>query len=159
VTAHSSDERAKPAGETAMKYGKAFGAGIIGAVAMSIIMAMARAMGIPVSLEKLLGTLLGGPSSLTTWGMGFLMHLVAGGLFGLLYAVGFEYTAQHANWLVGPLLGVVHGVLVGIFMAQVDVRVVIGLHIFYGAIVGALYGPAVHQALGTRGDTPHGHRP
>jgi hypothetical protein len=142
-----------------MKYGKAFGGGVMGAMAMSIIMAMARAIGIPVSLEKLLGTLLGGPSSLTTWGMGFLMHLAAGGLFGLLYAVGFEYTAQCANWLVGPVFGVVHGVLSGIVIAHVDVRVVIWLHIFYGAIVGALYGPAVHQALGMRGDTPHGNRP
>jgi hypothetical protein len=142
-----------------MKYGKAFGAGVIGAVAMSIIMAIARVMGIPVSLERLLGRLLGGPSSLTTWGMGFLMHLVAGGIFGLLYAVGFEYAAQHANWLVGPVLGVVHGVFVGILMAQVDVRVVIGVHIFYGAIVGALYGPAAHQALGPRSDTPRGPGP
>jgi hypothetical protein len=142
-----------------MKYGKAFGGGIMGAMAMSIIMAMARAMGIPVNLEKLLGTLLGGPSSLTMWGMGFFIHLAAGGLFGLVYAVGFDYTAQRANWLVGPVFGVVHGVLSGIFIAQVDVRVVIWLHIFYGAIVGALYGPAVHQALSTRGDTCHGHTP
>jgi hypothetical protein len=142
-----------------MKYGQAFGAGIMGVVAMSIIMAMARVMGIPVSLERLLGVVLGGPLSLTAWERGFLMHLLVGGLFGLLYAVGIEYTAQRANWLVGPVFGVVHGVLSGIVIALVDVRVIIGLHVLYGTIVGALYGPAVHQPLGTGGNTPHGRIP
>jgi hypothetical protein len=35
-----------------MKYGKAFGAGLVGAVIMTVLMAMARAMGMPANLER-----------------------------------------------------------------------------------------------------------
>jgi hypothetical protein len=44
-----------------MKYGKAFGAGVLGAVVMTVMMAVARAMGMPANLEMMLGTMMGGP--------------------------------------------------------------------------------------------------
>ncbi len=69
-----------------MKYGRAFGAGVIGGVVMSLIMAMARAMGfmgLQASREMMLGMRLGGPPNLTTWALGFSTHLMAGGIFGM----------------------------------------------------------------------------
>ena len=48
---------------------------------MTVIMAMARAMGMPVNLEMMLGTMMGGAPSAASWILGFIIHLVAGGIF------------------------------------------------------------------------------
>jgi hypothetical protein len=155
-----------------MKYGKAFGAGVLGAVVMTVIMAMARAMGMPVNLEMILGTMMGGPPSAAKWVMGFIMHLMAGGIFGLIYAVGFEYLTHRADWLVGMGFGFIHSLFAGLFMAimpamhplipeqmpapgafmsnlgMMGVIAEIMLHLIYGAIVGAMYGPVLHRPVG-----------
>src|ERR687898_685506 len=70
-----------PEGDTAMNYRKALVAGVIGAAVMSIIMAMARALGMPVNLELMLGTMMGGLPSAAKWIMGLIIHLIAGGIF------------------------------------------------------------------------------
>jgi hypothetical protein len=155
-----------------MKYGKAFGAGVLGAVVMTVIMAMARAMGMPVNLEMMLGTMMGGPPSAAKWVMGFIMHLMAGGIFALIYAVGFEYLTHRADWLVGVGFGAIHSLFAGLFMAMMPamhplipeqmpapgafmanlgmmgVIAEIMLHLIYGAIVGAMYGPVIHRPVG-----------
>ena len=140
-----------------MKYGKAFGAGVLGAVVMTVIMAMARAMGMPVNLEMMLGTMMGGPPSAAKWVMGFIMHLMAGGIFALIYAVGFEYLTHRADWLVGVRFGAMHPLIPeqmpapGAFMANLGMMGVIAeimLHLIYGAIVGAMYGPVIHRPVG-----------
>jgi hypothetical protein len=154
-----------------MKYGKAFGADVLGAVVMTALMAMARAMGMPVNLEMVLGTMIGGAPSLASWIMGFIIHLMAGGIFALIYAVGFEYWTHRADWLVGLGFGVIHtlfsGVLLamipamhplvpeqmpapGPFMSNLGMMGVLAffiLHLIYGAIVGAMYGPVIHQPV------------
>ncbi|HEX9870940.1 MAG TPA: DUF6789 family protein [Candidatus Tectomicrobia bacterium] len=159
-----------------MNYRKALIAGVIGAAVMSIIMAMARAMGMPVNLEMMLGTMMGGPPSAMTWLMGLIIHLIAGGVFALIYAAGFEYLTRRADWRVGLGFGVIHtlfsGLLLammpgmhplvpemmpapGAFMANLGMMGVAAffmLHLIYGAIVGAMYGPVVHQSLGTTVD-------
>lgn len=160
-----------------MKYGKAFGAGVLGAVVMTVIMAMARAMGMQVNLEMMLGTMMGSPPSPATWIMGLIIHLVAGGIFALIYAAGFEYLTHRADWLVGLGFGFIHSLFAGLFMAMMPamhplipeampapgafmsnlgmmgVVAEIMLHLIYGAIVGAMYGPVIHPSPGRRRDT------
>ena len=156
-----------------MKYGKAFAAGIVGAIAMTIIMVMARAMGMPANLEMMLGTMMGNPPSAMAWVIGLIIHLIAGGVLALIYAAGFEYWIQRADWLVGLGFGVIHtlfsGLVVlgmlpaihplvpemmaapGVFMANLGVEGVVAfvaLHLIYGAMVGAMYGPVLHPPLG-----------
>jgi hypothetical protein len=140
-------------GETAIKYGKAFGAGVLGAVVMTALMAMARAMGMPVNLEMVLGTMIGGAPS----------------LFALIYAVGFEYWTHRADWLVGLGFGVIHTLFSSVLLAMIPamhplvpeqmpapgpfmsnlgmmgVLAFFMLHLIYGAIVGAMYGPVIHS--------------
>src|SRR5918996_2950090 len=152
-----------------MNYKKAFVAGVIGAAVMSIIMAMARAMGMPANLEMMLGTMMGGPPSAMTWMMGLIIHLIAGGIFALIYAVGFKYWTHRADWLVGLGFGVIHTLFSGLLLAMMPamhplvpemmpapgalmanlgmmgVGALFMLHLIYGAIVGAMYGPVVHQ--------------
>src|SRR5918996_4165907 len=164
-----------------MKYGKAFGAGVVGAVVMTVIMAMARAMGMPVNLELMLGTMMGGPPSLATWILGFIIHLVAGGIFALIYAAGFEYLTHRADWLVGVGFGFIHSLFAGLLMAMMPamhplipeqmpapgafmsnmglmgVVAEIMLHLIYGAIVGAMYGPVLHRPVGPGVEERHVH--
>jgi hypothetical protein len=152
-----------------MKYGKAFGAGVLGAVVMTALMAMARAMGMPVNLEMVLGTMMGGAPSLASWIMGFIIHLMAGGIFALIYAVGFEYWTHCADWLVGLGFGVIHTLFSSVLLAMIPamhplvpeqmpapgpfmsnlgmmgVLAFFMLHLIYGAIVGAMYGPVIHS--------------
>jgi hypothetical protein len=159
-----------------MNYRKALVAGVIGAAVMSIIMAMARMMGMPANLEMMLGTMTGGPPSAIRWIMGWIIHLIAGGIFALIYAVGFEYWTHRAGWLVGLGFGIIHTLFSGLLLAMMPIMhplvpemmpapgafmanlgmMGVGaffmLHLIYGAIVGAMYGPVVHQPLGASVD-------
>jgi hypothetical protein len=84
-----------------MNWGKAFIAGVIGGAVMSILLALARAMGMPANLEVMQGTMLGLEPGATAWIVGFIMHLMISGLIALVYAAGFEYVTHRAGWLVG----------------------------------------------------------
>ena len=164
-----------------MKYGKAFGAGVLGAVVMTVMMAVARAMGMPANLEMMLGTMMGGPPSAAKWVIGFIIHLVDGGIFALIYAVGFEYLTHRAGWLVGAGFGFIRSLVAGLFMAMMPamhplipeampapgafmsnlglmgVIAEIMLHLIYGAIVGAMYGPVIHRPVGPGVEATHVH--
>jgi len=52
---------------------------------------------VPANLEMMLGTMMGGPPSAMRWIMGLMSHLIAGGIFALIYAVGFEYWTHRAD--------------------------------------------------------------
>ncbi len=115
---------------------------------------------------------MGGMPSAAKWVMGFIMHLIAGGIFVLIYAVGFEYLTHRAGWLVGAGFGLIHSLFAGLFMAMMPamhplipeampapgafmsnlgmmgVVAEIMLHLIYGAIVGAMYGPVSHRPVG-----------
>jgi hypothetical protein len=147
-----------------MQPGKAILFGILGAAAISLVMAVLRAAGVPISIEIILGTLTGIEPSGAAFGLGFLIHLVIGALFGLLYAYLFEYVWDHGGATTGMLTAVVHAALIGIiigltpqfhplipermpdpgpYFANLGVLGVVtffGAHLVYGAIVGAGYG-------------------
>lgn len=157
-----------------MKTGKAFAAGMVGSIVMVLLMWMARTfMGMHINLSMMLGTMFL-PMGMGAWIMGFIMHLIIGGIIGIIYAWGFERVTHKAGWTVGLGFSVIHAIIAGIFMGMIPVihpRIppmpapgffllnmgmmgIIGLfvmHMIYGAIVGAMYGPVLH---GTDGRVP-----
>lgn len=148
-----------------MKTGRAFLAGVIGGVVMSLLMAMGRLVGMPANLEMMLGTMFGSPPGATVWLLGFIMHLVISGLIALIYAWGFEYVVHRSGAVVGAGFGIIHAIIGGIvmgmmpmmhplmpepmmppgaFMSNLGLSGVVAefmLHMIYGATVGAVYGP------------------
>ena len=154
-----------------MRPGKAILFGILGAAAISLVTAVLRAFGLPLSIELVLGTLTGIEPGGTAFGIGLLIHLTMGALFGLLYAYLFEKVWDHGGATTGMLTAVVHASLIGIligltpqfhpmipermpdpgpYFANLGVLGVLtffGAHLLYGAIVGAGYGhvAAEHQ--------------
>ncbi len=154
-----------------MRIGRALLFGVLGALVISLVTAVLRAAGLPLSIEIILGTLTGLEPGASAFGVGFLIHLTMGALFGLLYGYLFEHVWDHGGATTGMLTAVVHAALIGImigltpqfhpyipermadpgpYFANLGVLGVLtffGAHILYGAIVGAGYGhvAAEHQ--------------
>lgn len=147
-----------------MRTGKAFMAGVAGGGIMSILMAAARAMGMQVNLEMMLGTMFGLTPGPGVWLLGLAMHLMISGLIALAYAWGFEHVAHRAGVATGALFSLAHIAIGGVFMGlmpmmhplvsermpapgpflinhgMMGVAAFVMLHVIYGAVVGGLYG-------------------
>ncbi|MFU8803601.1 MAG: hypothetical protein ACNA8W_07325 [Bradymonadaceae bacterium] len=157
-----------------MNLSRAFLAGVIAGIVMSILMALGRAVGIPLAAEMMLGTMFGLPmGAVGTWVFGFVMHLIVSGLIALLYAVGFERVTHRAGWGVGAAFSLVHILIAGIVMAMMPLIhpmiptpmgapgflmfnmgaaaaiLFIVEHVIYGALVGGIY---AGEVLPTRGE-------
>jgi hypothetical protein len=144
-----------------MSYKNAIVAGVIGSIAMSLVMVVARMMGMPVAMELMLGTMLGGDPSGFSWLLGFAIHVMMGAMFALAYAGIFKVFAIAPTWLVGLYFGLGHAVIAGLMLGAVPlvhplipellaapgifmsalgamgVGAFIMLHALFGAIVGA----------------------
>jgi hypothetical protein len=151
-----------------MKTSRAFWAGVIGAILITFISAIGRAVGLPVNFEMILGSLVAGAFSPSAWLVGLILHLCIGGLLGLLYAVGFERVTHQAGGAAGLLFGTVHTVFSGLalgvlpaihpampeivrapgmFMSSYGAAAVLAflaLHLLFGAYLGAAYAPVLH---------------
>lgn len=147
-----------------MRPGRAFFFGVLGAAAISLLTAVLRALGFPLSIEIILGTLTGLEPGAGPFALGLVTHLLVGGLFGLLYGLLFERVWDHGGATVGMLLSVPHAALIGIVigltpqfhpliperladpgpyfanLGPIGVLTFFGSHLVYGAIVGAGYG-------------------
>lgn len=152
-----------------MKAGRAFGAGVVGGLVMTLMTAIARTMGMEVNMEMMEGTMLGIEPGAAAWTVGLMMHLIISGLIGLLYAVGFEKIAHRGGWLAGTGFSLIHiaigGAVIGMmpmmhpmmpgvldppgaFMSNLGamgIGAFIMLHLIYGAIVGGIYGRATAE--------------
>jgi multisubunit Na+/H+ antiporter MnhB subunit len=128
--------------------GRAFAAGVVGTVLMSLIMIVFRATGTPIHVELRLGATLG----TQMWLVGFIMYLLIGGVFAVGYAAVFEYVLNQAGIGPGLLMGAYHTIFAGFFWATVagpgpfwdsfgpeGIALLFLLHFTYGAVVGALY--------------------
>src|SRR4051794_24141157 len=69
----------------AMNFRRALLAGVVAGGVQTVTMALARTMGIPLSLEMLLGTMTGVRPGAAAWGLGLIMHLVISALIALAY--------------------------------------------------------------------------
>lgn len=147
-----------------MRPGKAILYGVLGAASISVLSAVLRAIGLPMSIEIYLGTLTGLPVGGFAFGLGLVLHLVLGGVFGLIYGALFERVWNHGGAPTGMLLSILHAGLIGMllgltphvhplvpehladpgpYFAHLGAAGVLSFflaHLVYGAIVGAGYG-------------------
>ncbi len=154
-----------------MNNGKLFLAGVTGGAAMSVVMGIARAMGMPVNLEMMLGTLPGLSPGPVTWTIGLVMHLMLSGLIALVYGFLFERVLHRTSIGAGLIVSLGHVVIAGLFMGMVPlmhpmipeqmaapgffmanlgvmgVAAEVMLHLMYGAIVGGLAAAALTRRV------------
>lgn len=136
----------------ALNVGRAVLAGIAGTAVMTLMTIMAGAMGMKMDIPGMLSGFMGTPVAI-----GWIAHFMIGTVLALIYAAGFVAWLRGAPWLRGALYGVFPFLL-----AQLAVMPVMGMgvftsaapnalvmvagslmgHLVYGAIVGAVYGPA-----------------
>jgi hypothetical protein len=137
--------------ERSVTYRSSFGAGVFGALGVSGILGLARAVGITrLSLEIVLGSMITQDSGGFTFFLGFLMHLAAGGLFALVYAAIFRSWNRSSSGR-GASLGIAHwlvaGVLLGFFepglfasdFGPASVFMLFFIHVIFGSVIGGLY--------------------
>lgn len=131
-----------------MNPARAFGAGVIGALGMSLIMIWLRAIGVPLHIELRLASLFG----TTIWAVGFAAYLVIGGILGLIYALVFELVLHQAGVGPGLMLGACTTIFAGFFWSffsgpgqfwerfgAAGIASLFLVHFVFGAIVGGLY--------------------
>lgn len=147
-----------------MRPGKAILFGVLGAASISLLSAVLRALGLPLSIEMYLGTVSGLAPGALAFGIGLMLHLSLGALFGLLYGALFERVWSHGGAFTGMLLSVLHAGLVGMllglanhvhplvperlpdpgpYFSGLGVAGVLSfflMHVAYGAIMGGGYG-------------------
>jgi len=147
-----------------MRSSRAILFGLLGAGAISVASFVLRALGLPICLEMILGSGLGIAPGIVAFALGLGMHLVIGGLFGLLYGWLFERVWDHGGAATGAILATLHAALIGMavgltpqfhpyvpemiqdpgpYFANAGVAGVLSffaIHLLYGMIVGAGYG-------------------
>lgn len=148
-----------------MNWLLAAGAGVVGAIAMTIMTDVSRAMGlIEANMSRYQGCLVTGRAEGgSALGAGLIFHLMMGAVLALGYAVIFR-TIGEATWWAGAIIGFVHWIVAGLAFPLMDranacvsdgrirgfgvmgrnygVMMIIGLlmgHVVYGAIVGGIY--------------------
>ena len=85
--------------------------GFVGTVVLTSLMSGSQGLGLTrMSLPYMLGTMFT-PDRDRAKLVGFLVHLVNGWLFALIYAAAFE-SWRRATWWLGALIGLVHGLFV-----------------------------------------------
>jgi hypothetical protein len=132
---------------------------------MSAASGVLRLLGVPLNLELLLGSALVPKTGPEVWLIGLGLHLALGGCFGVAYALVFEKSLREANVGIGFAIGAVHAVVSGTVLAFTPdfhplipellwapgpfllglgawgVLLFLALHLMFGAIVAAWYGP------------------
>jgi hypothetical protein len=151
-----------------MKAGRAIVAGLVGGLAMTVLAWLVRQTGLQMNAEMMLGSMVSSSPGLTTWLIGFVMHLVISALIALAYAWGFERVTHRAGTAAGLGFAVIHVAIAGVVMAMVPAihpmipeqmpapgaflanmgatmaALFVIEHLLYGGIVGAMYGPVRH---------------
>jgi hypothetical protein len=151
-----------------MKVFKALFAGVVAGLAMTGLGWLARAVGLELNAEMMLGTMLGYAPGENTWLIGLGLHLAISAVIALLYAAAFEVVAHRAGAAAGFSFSIVHVLIAGLFMALMpalhpmipeqmpapgaflvnmgapNVMLFIVEHLMYGTLVGALYGTVLH---------------
>ncbi|MDK1030003.1 MAG: hypothetical protein QGM50_04430 [Anaerolineae bacterium] len=93
-------------------------AGVVATMVFSMIMVMAPKMGMPkMDIVGMLGSMFGKPN-LT---LGWMMHLMLGIIFALLYAYLWSTGIGVGNpiWVTGLIFGAVHWLITGMIMGMI----------------------------------------
>ena len=111
-------------------------AGLVGTIVMSLVMAMAPIMGMPkMDIVGMLGSMLTKDGNTT---LGWVMHLMMGIVFALIYAGSWGLHIGAATLAFGLLFGVVQWLIVGLMMGGVPM-----LHA--GIKAGSVQTPGVYM--------------
>ncbi|MFW6154194.1 MAG: hypothetical protein ACOC95_03160 [Planctomycetota bacterium] len=146
-----------------VNYGLAFGAGVFGGLTLTVLLTLARLVGMTgMNLSMMMGAMFTQQFSVATWLLGFLVHLVVSGLIGIVYAWIFKLWGP-ANWWHGLVIAIPHTLIAGLFLLAVPAinpavpellpapgfmgaaygaPSVVGfiiLHLVYGTLVGVIY--------------------
>jgi hypothetical protein len=97
---------------------RAFAAGVAGTAAMMAVSA-ATGSGVMAELTRLAGTVTSTPGSRASSPVGIGAQLLNGGLFGVVYHMGFARLEREVDWRTGAVVGVAHGLAAGLFLALV----------------------------------------
>jgi hypothetical protein len=91
-------------------------AGLVGTMAISMVMAMAPKMGMPkMDIVDMLSTMFGKPNL----PMGWMMHFMMGIVFALIYSFFWSVGVGSSTWLNGLIFGAVHWLVVGMVMGMI----------------------------------------
>jgi len=91
-------------------------AGLVGTAVFSMILAMAPRMGMPrMDIVGLLSTMFGKENR----PLGWMMHLMMGVIFALIYALLWSRGILAPTWLGGLVFGALHWLIVGMIMGMI----------------------------------------
>ena len=94
-------------------------AGVVASLVFSIVLAMAPKMGMPkMDIVSLLGSMFSARSNQV---LGWMMHLMMGAVFALIYAFLWSLGIGAATWVGGLVFGAAHWLLVGIIMGMIPI--------------------------------------
>lgn len=109
-------------------------AGIVATIVFTMILMMAPKMGMPkMDIVSLLGSMFSAKSNLM---LGWMMHLMMGVIFALIYAFLWSRGIGAATWTSGLIFGAVHWLIIGMIMAMIPM-----LHV--GIKSGAVKAPGL----------------
>ncbi|NOQ39364.1 MAG: hypothetical protein GQ562_03525 [Anaerolineales bacterium] len=92
--------------------------GILGTFAISMVMAVAPKMGMPkMDIVDMLSTMFGKPNRVLGW----MMHLMMGVVFALIYAFLWSQGIGSPAWLSGLIFGAAHWLVVGLMMGVIPI--------------------------------------
>jgi len=90
--------------------------GILGTLAISMVMAVAPKMGMPkMDIVGMLSTMFGKPNRVLGW----MMHLMMGVVFALVYVFLWSIGIGSTDWLSGLIFGAGHWMIVGLMMGLI----------------------------------------
>lgn len=90
--------------------------GIVGTIAISMVMALAPNMGLPkMDIVGMLSTMFGKPNRTLGW----IMHMMMGVVFALVYAFLWSLGIGSASWLFGLMFGIGHWLVIGVMFALI----------------------------------------
>ncbi|MBI3167828.1 MAG: hypothetical protein HYZ22_05080 [Chloroflexi bacterium] len=92
-------------------------AGVVASLVFSMVLAMAPKMGMPkMDIVSLLGSMFSAKSNLV---LGWMMHLMMGVVFALIYAFLWSAGIGGATWVGGLIFGTVQSLVVGMIMGMI----------------------------------------
>lgn len=92
-------------------------AGIVATLVFTTVLVMAPKMGMPkMDIVSLLGSMFSARSNPV---LGWMMHLMMGIVFALIYAFLWSLGFGRATWGIGLIFGAVHWLIVGMVMGMI----------------------------------------
>jgi len=89
-------------------------AGLVGTVVISMVMMMAPNMGMPkMAIWEMLGAMFSPNGNVA---LGWVMHLMMGAIFGIIYAALWAAGIGSVSVVSGLVFGIVHWLVVGLMM-------------------------------------------